>query len=168
MIHRAGSLSQKYQMKIRSLRCSYVILLYTSKANHGFRIHVFQKNCASMSTCYRPFFSYLILIRATDIMEQINLMITRRQDSNISYIHNTSTCNVFQIPIVSLVDNHNNITFYAINCWIIVSLEIVFEWLKATLTNLMNRASWKIKYNWIIYFSYVQNIGNNLKYRVWK
>lgn len=58
------------------------------------------------------FFSYLILIRATDIMEQINLMITRRQDSNISYIHNTSTCNVFQIPIVSLVDNHNNITFY--------------------------------------------------------
>lgn len=106
MIHRIGSLSQKYQMKIRSLRCSYVILLCTiPKANRGFRIYVFQKNRASLSTCYRPFLSYLILVRGNrqvSSMEQINLMVItrRRQDSNFSY-HNTSTCNVLRIPIVS-------------------------------------------------------------------
>lgn len=38
MIHRAGSLSQKYQIKIRSLGRSYVILLHTPKVNRGFRI----------------------------------------------------------------------------------------------------------------------------------
>lgn len=125
MIHRAGSLSQKYQMKIRSLRCSYVILLYI----HFYYIYIYtqgkpriqdirisKKSCITVNLLSTiPFLSHPgTRNRQLPSMEQINLvMITRRRQelSNFSY-HNTSMdplcvmCFEFQSflrPIITII-----------------------------------------------------------------
>lgn len=117
MIHRAGSLSQKYQMKIRSLRCSYVILLYIHPRQTTDSGYTYFKKI--VHHC-QPVIDLLFLShpgtrnRQLPSMEQINLvMITRRRQelSNFSY-HNTSMyplcvmCFEFQSflrPIITII-----------------------------------------------------------------
>lgn len=84
MIHRAGSLSQKYQIKIRSLGRSYVILLYTYpkvNADSGYR-YFKKKSCITVNLLSTiPFLSHRgTRNRQVPSMEQINLVVITKGD----------------------------------------------------------------------------------------